>query len=447
MFLSRVLIAIILVLCASVSEAKQIFSFEERLRYEFVNNFNKKFYGSRPPVGKANDGFLLIRTRAGLDWYPSEKVHVALWIQDSRVADWAMPDRAFYKKSLDSENNPQKDYLELYTTFIEWKRPLELPLTVKAGRQRISYGDNRVFGPGQWGNSGRYIWDAVKFRIMLRGGSFVDLFYGRNMIHKVRKFSLNHRHDKSTLAVYAHFSLAAKDLSLVLEPFAFTKWDRHDRFKGEEGTRGKLQLYYAGVHTTGRWRFLDWNHTWIGMWGKRGPDPVSAYAYHVEVGARFKLWLKERVYFAYSYASGDKNPKDGRWNRFDGAFGSVDRAYGRLNLFKWSNLEDAEIGLEIWPYKKSHIKLEYHHFRLAQSRDGWSHNPSFYRDPTGSSGKEMGHEFDVVLKTKLKKHWELQAGYGHFWPGEFVKKRASGKEANWFFLQCTFKFSIGGNNV
>jgi len=44
-----------------------------------------------------------------------------------------------------------------------------LPLSFKAGRQRIFYGDKRIFGPEQWGNTGRWIWDAIKFSYKFKG--------------------------------------------------------------------------------------------------------------------------------------------------------------------------------------------------------------------------------------------------------------------------------------
>jgi hypothetical protein len=47
----------------------------------------------------------------------------------------------------------------------------------------------------------------------------------------------------------------------------------------------------------------------------------------------------------------------------------------------------------------------------------------------------MGHELDIVARWKVSKTQELQEGYGHFWPGEFIKKEATSSEANWFFLQ------------
>jgi len=43
---------------------------------------------------------------------------------------------------------------------LEWRKTGSSPFGFKAGRQQINYRDNRVFGPGQWGNVGRYTWDA-----------------------------------------------------------------------------------------------------------------------------------------------------------------------------------------------------------------------------------------------------------------------------------------------
>ena len=33
---------------------------------------------------------------------------------------------------------------------------------------RISYGDQRVFGPGNWGNTGRFAWDAATLKVDTR---------------------------------------------------------------------------------------------------------------------------------------------------------------------------------------------------------------------------------------------------------------------------------------
>ncbi len=434
---------VILWAVGTATAGRVVFSGDLRLRYELQDGFNQKYYGENPPYGKKRDGFVLGRSRIGADWFFGSRIHLALWVQDSSAWDWSMPRRAFYNKSLDANNNPEQDHSELYTTYLELSHLFGLPLSLKVGRQCIAYGDHRVFGPGQWGNSGHYLWDAVKVRIK-RGPAFLDLFYGRNIIHEVNRFSLNHRHDKSSLAAYGHLPVTLKGgVHTTIEPFIFTKWDRHNRFRGERGGEGRLLLTYGGAHWSGGWRFLDWNHTWVGMWGHKGPDPVSAYAYHLEAGINPSFPVRARFYLAYSYASGDKNPHDGAFTRFDGAFGSVDKAYGRMNLFKWSNLEDTEGGIELWPGTMVHVKAEYHHFRLAQSRDGWSHNPSFYRSFSGGWGKEMGHEFDLVAKWGVSKGQEIQVGYGHFWPGGFVKHASSSSQASWVFAQYEFRLGVG----
>ena len=127
----------------------------------------------------------------------------------------------------------------------------------------------------------------------------------------------------------------------------------------------------------------------------------------------------------------------------DGAFGARDKMYGRINLFRWRNIRDAQINLELRPkeWKWLYLKAEFHKFWLDEKKDSWSLNSKLYRDKSGNSGDEVGKEFDLVCRFNLPKGNQIQTGYGHFWPDEFAKKLASDKQANWFFLQWQYKFS------
>ncbi|HDG98774.1 MAG TPA: hypothetical protein ENG73_11515 [Desulfobacterales bacterium] len=53
---------------------------------------------------------------------------------------------------------------------------------------------------------------------------------------------------------------------------------------------------------------------------------------------------------------------------FDTAFGARDNMYGRMNLFQWKNIRDAQVNLEATPRKDIPIKAEYHKFWLAEKR-------------------------------------------------------------------------------
>ena len=83
-----------------------VFGMDVRLRYEFQDNFNQKYYGDDPKQGSADYGFLLGRFRTGFDWCPCKKLHLAFWGQHSEVWGMALPDSAFYHARLRPESKP-----------------------------------------------------------------------------------------------------------------------------------------------------------------------------------------------------------------------------------------------------------------------------------------------------------------------------------------------------
>ena len=115
--------------------------------------------------------------------------------------------------------------------------------------------------------------------------------------------------------------------------------------------------------------------------------------------------------------------------------------YGRMNLFSWQNLQDAQINLEANPREWLSFKAEFHQFWLAERKDAWYLNKKEYRDRTGKSGNGVGKEFDIVARCNLPKKNKIQFGFGHFWPGEFAKKKTSDQQANGVFLQWGHQFS------
>lgn len=419
-----------------------IFGMSLRFRYEFQDNFNQKYYGEDPGSGSSDDGFLLGRLRAGVDYKPSEKIHLALWMQDSECWDMALPDSAFYNGKLGMESNPNKDQWELWETYLEIMKPGDIPLTAKMGRQRIYYGDKKIFGPGEWGNTGSWVWDAAKLSYSYKGG-FVDAYYGRTMVHEPTRFSLNHRHFYESFGVYGRYGAGEDLYSIVFEPFFLSKRDDHASYTGEDGRTGNLDSYYGGLRISGTdLHGFDSSLTYVRQFGDYAQDDIRAYGYHVLLAYNLtQVGMKPRVSVEYSFASGDSDPGDTEHESFDGAFGARDTMYGRMNLFHWMNLRDAQINLELRPRDWLYLKAEFHKFRLAEEKDAWYLNAARYRDKTGSAGDEVGREFDIVAQFDLPKDNTLQVGFGHFRPDEFARRLASGKEANWVFVEWMYRLS------
>ena len=216
-----------------------------RFRYEILDDFNLKYYGENSKQGKSDDGFLLGRFRLGMDYRPAKNIHIAVWGQYADVWDQGFKDNDFYNSTFGQEHNPYKDSWELYNTYIEVKQILNQPLSIKAGRQIIAYGDKRIFGPGQWGNSGKWIWDAVKLSYKL-GEGFIDAYYGRTMLHEPYQFSLDHAHGFESYGLYSRFKLPENFQSIAVEPFFLTKDNDRNTYKGEDGKKGDFNSYYLG---------------------------------------------------------------------------------------------------------------------------------------------------------------------------------------------------------
>lgn len=423
-------------------ENKLVFWSNIRFRYEIQNNFNLKSYGKNPVIGDEDDSFLLGRYRFAFKGKLFKNTFFSAGIQHSEVWDLKINESSFYKNVFGREHNPYEDDFEPFNTFIIFKDLFSTSVDLKMGRQLIYYGDKRIFGPGQWGNTGRWMWDAAQFHYPF-GHNFIDVFYGKTMIHDPDVISINHNHGFESLGFYSRFQLPQKYMGVIIEPFSMTKDSDGNEFTGEDGSTGDLEAYYIGLRLAEQDNEgLDWDATYILERGDYADDNLKAYGYHLQLAYNFNsVWFKPRLGADYSYASGDHDPTDGDMETFDGAFGARDKMYGRMNLFHWKNLKDAQVHFIIKPQKNWQIITRWHQFWLAAKEDAWYLNPKAYRDPEGNSGDKVGKELDIVGRWNLSEGNQLQFGFGYFWPDEFAKKQASDHEAAWAFVQWSWQFS------
>jgi len=413
-----------------------------RYRYESRDNFSDKYYGSRPAEGAAHDAFLLQRLQIGMRYKVSRHLELALGMRDARVWDLDVPDEAYYNKSFGMINHPHKGYTEPYETYLKFNGLWGRDVTCVAGRQTICYGDNRIFGPGDWGNTGRYQWDALRLS-WKNGPHFLDALWGAYIIREPEELSLNHRHDGYGAAIYGHYEAAG---ALILEPFLASKYDRHETFKGESGT-GDRESWFSGVRLYGSLaNGTYYDVTGVLERGTYGADQIRAYGYHIKGGWKVKSlpWSPD-VSAEYSYASGDDDPTDGTRKTFAGVFGARDTMYGRVNLFDWENLGDAQANLMVFPRKGLSFLAEFHKFWLAEEKDSWSLNRKLYRDRTGRSGDEVGRELDLIATydfkpgmTTMDDKIKIMVGACRFWPDTFAKQVADDEAADWIFVQMNY---------
>ena len=108
-------------------------------------------------------------------------------------------------------------------------KPIEW-LDFKIGRQQISYGDARVLGPGQWGNTGRYAWDAI---VAIINNQYIKthLWVGRYLIRDPNKWPNPSTHYPTAYVIYS----TIKRLPFNLDLFYVLKMDCRKIKQGEAG--------------------------------------------------------------------------------------------------------------------------------------------------------------------------------------------------------------------
>jgi len=411
-------------------------------RFEALDGMNKKAYGDlsidtkEKISGDSDDRLLLQRVLAGFVYREDEHVSWQLHMYDARVWGWSLNKDSFIKNKGTSDEyvmDPNEEYFELHDVYLEDKDIIIDGLSLKLGRQEISYGDKRVFGPGDWGNSFGWLWDAARFSYKQQD-NFIDAWYGQTKTSDPFSFSMFHRHEYQGVGLYSHYRLLKNS---AIEPFFAWKNSLFHDVMLEE----KTEYYGARFYTEDLFGY-NCDFTYVIERGDIGEKSVNAYGYVARVGYQFnKIPMSPNIVLGRVFAGGDSNPADDCVRTFTRPFGSTDgEHYGRMDIMSWSNLVQNEINLYLEPIEKIHLKLAYHIFYLDEPDDAWAYYG--YKNLPGNHDTYLGKELDFQLRYYYSDILALQLIYAHFNAGSFVTHNVSQNDAHRLFLQCTYKFQF-----
>ena len=182
---------------------------------------------------------------------------------------------------------------------------------------------------------------------------------------------------------------------------------------------------------------------------------VSSRLLHLHAGHTFARNWSPRVGVEYDYGSGDADPADGQWNRFDGLFGHrrVELAptsiYGALGR---ENIDTVGVRLSVIPSTRTDAFAVYRVVRLAAAADAFANTG--VRDPTRRSGRDGGQQIDLRLRTWIKPGVvRLELGATHLIAGHFLQVAPNATregDTTFFYGDVTYSLSskrtrVGGN--
>jgi len=120
-----------------------------------------------------------------------------------------------------------------------------------------------------------------------------------------------------------------------------------------------------------------------------------------------------------------------------------------MDFFSWQNLHDLRLASSIKPAKNLTVTADFHAMWLADTHDffyqvnGAPRNTGGYGILPGA-GNFVGTELDIVAVYNLTAYASAQAGYGHYFVGDYVKDSLNpvggAADANWVYVQMLVNF-------
>ncbi len=412
----------------SFADGKVVFDFEEKLRFEYREN-NFDFNSANNHL--TDDGWLLEHTRLGLMLKPTSWFKFYVQGQDAREFD---SDRPNVPGVLGAEGDDTFDFRQLY---IELGK--EKGASLKVGRQLLSYGDERLLGAFEWNNLGRS-WDAAKFRYAADKW-WVDAFAGSlvtfedNELNRSDLFN-NDGLGRNQLLSGVYFSTTALD---------FQTTDLYALYLHEDFPVGDSDFMTFGTRwksTAGKFGPWDYDAEFVAQTGDVKGKDLASFAAHAEAGYTFSAPWKPRLALDYAYGSGDSNGADGKVHTFQNLYPTNHLYYGYMDVFSWQNIHDVSASFKVAPTKTVTAKLDYHVFWLADSGDAWyrANGVTAVRPVNPAASNFAGSELDLTLTYAPKKWLAFQAGYSHFFAGDYLSDTGAADDADFAYTQVTFKF-------
>lgn len=404
---------------------------EMRYRLEARDDYD---FSERADTGAtATDTFHLLRIRLMLDANISESLRTFVQLQDSRIWDSAPANRF---------STAFRDEFDLRQAYVDFKlkeiaKVLDT-LTLRAGRQELAYGDERLVGGFNWSNVAQ-TFDAVKLMYADKNFS-IDGWLGEKVPIDRANSNNWYDDDEGFHGAYASYKGIDKhklDLYYLYrntsEPVAF----------GPSGSR-KLNESTVGFRLRGeKVKNFDYTLENAYQFGDFGSQDIKAHAIIALCGYTFAdIPWSPRLGVQWNFASGDESSTDNERNTFDNLWPTNHLHYGYIDFVSLQNINAYNLKLNLSPAKKFSLQGDYWLFYLDETTDAaYNAGRGVLRAASQRAGSGyLGSEADVVAKYNWNKNIQLEGGYSHFFAGTFLARTGANDDADFFYLQSLLKF-------
>ena len=308
---------------------------------------------------------------------------------------------------------------------------------VKAGRQELNFGAQRLLGSANWGNTSRS-YDGLRVTGRFAAAT-LDAF--ATTVVQTSRDRLDPFLDTARQIHGVQFASDKWVRGGLLEVYTFWKISYSE--PGPAGAAGRTSHATAGLRAVGKLpRRFDYNLEMAAQAGQYASLDHRAWAGYWNLGYTLtRAERSPRLVATYTYAHGNKRYGDGRSRTFDQLYPTNHAYYGIADRISWRNLHEAAGTLVLRPARGLAINCEFHSFWLATRKDAFYdfNGRAIVRNPNASSN-HIDIEADVNAVWDITRRLQIIIGYAHIFPGAFVKQSTAGSPVTVPYAQWLYRF-------
>lgn len=302
--------------------------------------------------------------------------------------------------------------VDLHEAYVNISNLLEQPVTLRAGRQELAYGDERIIGAFNWSNNGR-AFDA--FKLMYSTDAInVDVF-AATVSEDSADTDATLNDDTDLNGVYA--TLKQVIPNNTLDVYLLHQTDNVDLTRYTVGAR--LKGAVAGVDYTVELPFQTGE--------QNATTDISAWALAVKAGYTLPTALKLRVGAEYDMGSGDDDATDNENGTWVDLFPTNHAHFGYADVSganSWANLTAISVNGTLDLNEKTKLYAAYWNYTQNETAAG--------------ADDSVGSEIDVTATYKYNNAVAVEAGISRFFVGDALA--TDGDDQDWAYLMLTANF-------
>ncbi|MEO8440518.1 MAG: alginate export family protein [Spartobacteria bacterium] len=351
-----------------------------------------------------------------------------------------------YIEGIDAESTPRDlpggtrtvdvNALDLNQAFLDINLPVGPgTLTLRGGRQAFAFGKQRLVSPLPWGNAYRH-WDGFAGILDIKGWNATGFW---SEFAPVNKYLFDESDAQTKL--WGLYVTHGKPVDPIGVDLYFLGFDRDDPVT-YNGTTGFEERYTMGGRLFGAYKGFDYDVESAYQFGSVGAGDIGAWMLAIDGGYTFQQTpLVPRLWLGFDYASGDDSA-GGDVGTFNQLFPLGHAFFGYIDEIGRQNIVDIHPGVSVkCASDKLTMRAESHFFWRAEAADAlYNAGGGVVRRGAPGTSKDVGTELDFVANYRFNRHFDVEAGYSHFFPGTFIKQTGPDSDINFFYFQTQFYF-------